>query len=138
MQSGDLDTNTPIEQGRETAAEFPHATFAVVAIAGHTPDGDPCGVKMVRDFIQTLRTDPNRCKHGGSPPPVAVRPALHAAGLPRVPVRASAAVRRAVAVALATVADARAATEIAPVPVPVNALRGGTYASACTYQRIFR
>jgi pimeloyl-ACP methyl ester carboxylesterase len=132
VQSGDLDTNTPIEQGRETAAQFPHATFAVVANAGHTPDGEPCGAKMVRDFIETLRTDANRCKHAGSPPPVAARPALRAAGLPRVRVRASAAVRRAVAVALATVADARAATEIAPVPVPVDALRGGTYVPAAS------
>jgi hypothetical protein len=82
---------------------------------------------MARQFIATLRTNPHRCQHAGRPPPVAARPPLHAADLPQIPVRAPAAVRRAVAVALATVADAHAATEIVPVPVPVNALRGGTY-----------
>ena len=127
VQSGDLDTNTPIEQGRQTARQFPHATFAIVRNADHTPDGYPCGVAMIREFIANLRTDPQRCRHAGRPPPVARRPALRAAGLPRPRVRAPATVRRAVAVALATVADAKAATEIAPVPVAVNALRGGTY-----------
>jgi hypothetical protein len=82
---------------------------------------------MIREFIANLRSDPQRCRHAGRPPPVARRPALRAAGLPRPRVRAPATVRRAVAVALATVADAKAATEIAPVPVAVNALRGGTY-----------
>jgi hypothetical protein len=127
VQSGDLDTNTPIEQGRLTARQFPHATFAVVGNAGHTPDGEPCGAAMIRQFIATLRTDPQHCRHAGRPLPVAARPALRAAGLPKVRVSAPAAVRRAVAVALATVADAQAATEIAPVPLPVSALRGGTY-----------
>ena len=127
VQSGDLDTNTPIEQGRLTARQFPHATFAVITNATHTPDGTRCGVKMVRQFISTLRTNPHRCKHAGRPPPVAPPPALHAAGLPRVRVKAPAVVRRVVAVALATVADAKAVTAIAPISVPLNALRGGTY-----------
>jgi hypothetical protein len=127
VQSADLDTNTPIEQGRLTARQFPHATFAVVANAGHTPDGTPCGATMIRQFIATLRTDPQRCRHSGTPLPVAARPALHAAGLPPVRVNAPAAVRRAIAVALATVANAQAATGIAPIPLPVSALRGGAY-----------
>jgi pimeloyl-ACP methyl ester carboxylesterase len=127
VQSGDLDTNTPIEQGRLTARQFPHATFAVIKNAAHTPDGTPCGVKMIRQFIATLRTNPLRCRNAGRPPVVALRPALRAADLPGIRVRAPAAVRRVVAVALATVADAKAVTAIAPIPVPLSALRGGTY-----------
>jgi pimeloyl-ACP methyl ester carboxylesterase len=138
VQSGDLDTNTPVEQGRLTARQFSHATFAVVANAGHTPDGEPCGAAMIRQFIATLRTDPHRCRHAGTPLPVAARPALHAARLPQIRVSAPSAVRRAVAVALATVADAQAATEIAPIPIPVSALRGGTYVPTAHGLRIVR
>ena len=57
------------KQGRLTAGQFPHATFAVVADAGHTPDGTPCGSTMIRQFIATLRTDPQRCRHAGTPLP---------------------------------------------------------------------
>jgi hypothetical protein len=124
VQSGDLDSNTPIEQGRRAAAQFAHATFAVVANAGHTPDVQPCGVAMAIDFVQHLRTDANRCAADGSPPTVAGRPALHAAQLPPTALRAAAPVRRAVSVALATLADAQAA---AGLTGPVDALRGGTY-----------
>lgn len=127
VQSGDLDTNTPIEQGRRTAAQFRHATFAVIANAGHTPDLEPCGAAMAIDFVKHLRTDPDRCRHAGSPPAVIGRPALLAADLPPIEARAAAPVRRAVAIALATVADARAAIETAPAPIPVPALRGGSY-----------
>jgi pimeloyl-ACP methyl ester carboxylesterase len=138
VQSGDLDTNTPIEQGRLTARRFPHATFAVVTNAAHTPDGSPCGANMARQFIATLRTDPDRCQHARRPPPVAARPALHAAELPQVPLRASTVARQAVAVALATVADARAVTAIAPVPIPVSALLGGTYVPTANGRRFVR
>jgi hypothetical protein len=44
-----------------------------------------------------------------------------------VTVPASASVQRAVAIALATVADARAAADIARLPGRVGALRGGSY-----------
>jgi hypothetical protein len=82
--------------------------------------------------------DPHRCRHAGTPLPVAARPALHAARLPQIRVSAPSAVRRAVAVALATVADAQAATEIAPIPIPVSALRGGTYVPTAHGLRIVR
>ena len=36
VQSGDLDTNTPVEQGRKAAAQFAHPIYAVVSNAGHT------------------------------------------------------------------------------------------------------
>jgi pimeloyl-ACP methyl ester carboxylesterase len=62
VQSGDLDTNTPIEQGRSAAAQFAHPIFGIVANAGHTPDLQPCGVAMAIDFVEHLTTDPNRCR----------------------------------------------------------------------------
>lgn len=125
--SGDLDTNTPIEQGRQAAAQFAHPTFAVVANAGHTPALQPCTVAMAIDFVKDLRTDPNRCRHAGQPPAVVGRPALHAAQLRSPSVRAAAPVRRAVSVALATLADARTAAALSGMTGRVDALRGGTY-----------
>ena len=127
VQSGDLDTNTPIEQGRPAAAQFRHSIFAVVANAGHTPDLHRCGVAMALDFIRHLKTDPDRCRHAGRPPRVVGRPALRAAQL-RAPARARAdAVRRAVAVALATLADERALVAYSGLTGTLDALRGGTY-----------
>jgi hypothetical protein len=48
VESGDLDTNAPIEMGRQAAAQFPHATFAVIANAGHTLDTEPCDGDRLR------------------------------------------------------------------------------------------
>jgi pimeloyl-ACP methyl ester carboxylesterase len=127
VQSGDLDTSTPIEQGRGAAAQFPHATFAVIANAGHTPDTSPCGAAMAIDFVRHLHINPARCRHAGSPPAVADRPARRAAGLPSAPVHASAPVRRAVTVALATIADARSVDWFARLAGVAGALRGGSY-----------
>lgn len=121
VQSGDLDTNTPVEQGRAAAAQFPHAIRAVVSNIGHTPDTGPCGVAMALDFIRHLRTDVDRCSHAGRPPAVIGRPPLRAAQVSRAPVR------RAVGVALATVADARMAAATSGLTGTLNALRGGTY-----------
>ncbi len=127
VQSGDLDTNTPVEQGRAAAAQFRHATFAVVANIGHTPDTGACGVAMALDFIRRLHTDPGRCRHAGRPPVVIGRPALRAAQLSGVPLRAPAPVRRAVGVALETIADARMAAAASGLDGTLDALRGGTY-----------
>lgn len=127
VQSGDLDTNTPIEQGRLVAAQFPHATFAVIANAGHTPDGEPCAAAMAIDFIRHLRTDPERCRRAGSPPTAVGRPARRAADLPLPAVRAATPVRRAVAVALATIADAQSVARFAQIVGRFDALRGGHY-----------
>jgi hypothetical protein len=124
VQSGDLDTNTPVEQGRKAAAQFAHPIYAVVANAGHTPDLTRCGQAMAIDFIEHLRTDPNRCAHAGRPPAVAGRPARRAAVLGATPVR------RAVGVALATVRDARTAAAFSGMTGPIDALRGGTYVVA--------
>jgi hypothetical protein len=127
VQSGDLDSNTPIEQGRRAAAQFPHATFAVVANAGHTPDTHPCGVAMAIEFVEHLRTDPTRCRHVGRPPVVVERPALRADQLPAPGLHAAAPLRRALAVALATIADARSAATYSGLGGSLDALRGGTY-----------
>ncbi len=123
VQSGDLDTNTPVEQGRKAAAQFAHPIYAVVSNAGHTPDLTRCGVAMAIDFIRHLRTDPNRCAHAGRPPAVTARPPLHAASLGRTRVA------RAVGVALATVSDARTAAAFSGTG-SIDALRGGTYVVA--------
>ena len=128
VQSGDLDTNTPIEQGRRAAAQFPHAIYGIVANAGHTPDLQPCGVAMAIDFVEHLATNPNRCRHAGSPPDVIRRPAVHAAQLQLPRLHAPLSVRRAVAVALATLADERTAAAYSGMTGVIDALRGGTYA----------
>ncbi len=127
MESGDLDTNTPIGQGRQAAAQFRHATFAVIANAGHTPDTEPCGDALAIDFIRHLRTDPRRCRRAGSPPAVVARPARRAAHLPAPAVRAPARVRRALEVALATIADAESVAPYAQFIGRFDALRGGRY-----------
>jgi pimeloyl-ACP methyl ester carboxylesterase len=127
VQSGDLDTNTPIEQGRPAAAQFANATFAVIANAGHTPDRTPCGAAMAVDFVRHLKTDPDRCLDAGRPPAVAGRPARRAADLPAFDLEAPGPVRRAVAVALATLADVRATADMAQMLGTAGALRGGSY-----------
>ena len=126
VQSGDLDSNTPLEQGRAAAAQFPHATLAVIPNAGHTPDLHPCGVAMALEFIRTLKADPGKCRHDLRPPTVIGRPAQRASQLADLHVRAPAAVRRAVGVALATIADAKAAIASGGEGT-LDALRGGTY-----------
>jgi pimeloyl-ACP methyl ester carboxylesterase len=136
VESGDLDTNTPIEQGRQAAAQFRHATFAVIANAGHTPDTEPCGDAMAIAFIGHLRTNPRRCRHAGSPPAVIGRPARHAAHLAAPAVRAPARVRRAVAVALATIADAESVAQYTQFIGRFDALRGGGYEATKSGLRI--
>jgi pimeloyl-ACP methyl ester carboxylesterase len=127
VQSGDLDTNTPIEQGRPAAAQFPHPVYGIVANAGHTPDLQPCGVAMAIDFVEHLKTDPKRCLHAGHPPTVVASPALHAAQLRLPRVHAAVAVQRAVAVALATLADERTIAAYSGLTGTIDALRDGTY-----------
>jgi pimeloyl-ACP methyl ester carboxylesterase len=138
VQSGELDTNTPIEQGRRAAAQFAHPIYGIVANAGHTPDVQPCGIAMAIAFIEHLRTNPNRCRHAGRPPRVVRRPALHAAQLRHPRLRAAAPVRRAVRVALATLSDERAAATYSGMTGVIDALRGGTYVVASSRVRFVR
>jgi hypothetical protein len=130
VQSSDLDTVTPVEQGRRAAAQFAHPVYAVVASAGHTPDQQPCGLAMAIEFVEHLKTDPNRCLRAGRPPAVVARPPLHAAQLHLPSLQASVPVRRAVAIALATLADERGLAAYSGMTGTVDALRGGTYVVA--------
>jgi pimeloyl-ACP methyl ester carboxylesterase len=60
--SGDLDTNTPPSAGRQVARRFGHATWALIANAGHTPtDGSPCAVTLATRFVRTLKARPDAC-----------------------------------------------------------------------------
>jgi pimeloyl-ACP methyl ester carboxylesterase len=127
VMSGDLDNNTPIEQGRKAAAQFGHATFAVVANAGHTPATTACGLTLGLRFIRALHVNARSCRAGGRPPTVLRRPPLRAAQAAAVGVRAPVAVRRAVGVALATLADAANTVAVTGVGGTLDALRGGTY-----------
>jgi pimeloyl-ACP methyl ester carboxylesterase len=127
VMSGDLDDNTPIGQGRRAAAQFPRATFAVVADAGHTPALTPCGLALGLRFVRTLHVDPRRCRRAGRAPAVLPVPARRAAELARAGVRAPAGVRRVIGVALATLADARNAAAVSGIGGTLDALRGGTY-----------
>ena len=43
VQSGELDTNTPIEAGRQAAAQFAHPIFAIVGARATRPTGSPAG-----------------------------------------------------------------------------------------------
>jgi hypothetical protein len=130
VQSGELDTNTPIEQGRRAAAQFAHPIYGIVANAGHTPDVQPRGIAMAIAFIEHLRTNSNRWRHAGRPPQVVRRPALRAAQLRLPRLHAAAPVRRAVRVALATLADERTAAAYSGMTGVIDALRGGTYVVA--------
>jgi pimeloyl-ACP methyl ester carboxylesterase len=127
VQSGGLDSNTPIEQGRAAAARFSDPIFAIVPNAGHTPDTEPCGVAMAIDFVKRLTTDPDRCRGTGRPPAVAGRPAGRAGQLRSPGLRAPAPVRLAVRVALATVSDAISASKYNNWTGRMDALRGGSY-----------
>jgi pimeloyl-ACP methyl ester carboxylesterase len=127
VQSGDLDGVTPITQGRRAASQFAHPIYGIVANAGHTPDLEPCGVAMAIDFVKHLRTDPDRCRHAGRPPAVIRRPARQAAQLRLPHVNAGVPVRRAIAVALATLVDERRIATYSHMTGTLDALRGGTY-----------
>ncbi|MEH3054243.1 MAG: alpha/beta fold hydrolase [Patulibacter minatonensis] len=70
VQSGDLDTNTPVEQGRAAAAQFPRAQLAVSANAGHTPDLQPCGAQQAIRFVERLHADVRACERSGRAPRV--------------------------------------------------------------------
>jgi hypothetical protein len=130
VQSGDLDGITPVTQGRRAAAQFAHPIFGIVANAGHTPDLQPCGVAMAIHFVEHLKTDRNRCRHAGQPPAVIRRPPRHAAQLALPHVHAAPSVRRAVAVALATLVDERRIATYSGMTGTIDALRGGTYVVA--------
>ena len=58
VQSGDLDTNTPVEQGRDAAAQFAHPTSPSCATSATPPDTRArAAMAMALDLIRRLRTE---------------------------------------------------------------------------------
>ncbi|AYF78374.1 alpha/beta fold hydrolase [Nocardia yunnanensis] len=70
--SGDLDAITPDANGKQLAAEFPHATFVSVPNTGHVPDLEPtgCVTGIVAGFVRTGEVRGTDCV--ASLPPIAV------------------------------------------------------------------
>ncbi|RBQ16708.1 alpha/beta hydrolase [Spongiactinospora rosea] len=70
--SGELDTNTPVPQGREAAAQFPSATFVEVPSAGHVPteEDSGCAARLAATFIRTGSTGDRSCLKSIPPLPV--------------------------------------------------------------------
>ena len=125
--SGDLDANTPTSAGRELARRYPGATVVEIPNIGHPPTDDPCATRLGLRFVATLEVDERACASTGSPPPVAGRDPVWAAGLRLVDGAGTRAQRRALAVVVATVADlAERAPLLAPFPA-LSGLRGGRY-----------
>jgi pimeloyl-ACP methyl ester carboxylesterase len=126
--SGDLDANTPSAAGREAAAQFPHAIFAEVSNVGHPPTRSRCAQALANRFVETLTADPLACAHDGAPPAVAPRAPLRAAelALPAV-AGATPRQRRAVALVLATLADADEQAQPVAAFGAADGLRGGSY-----------
>ena len=79
--TGDLDTNTPAPSGRVAARQFPNARFVEIPNVGHTPETSPCGVALALRFVATHAVNVRACAGTGTPPPVAPRAPLAAAGL---------------------------------------------------------
>jgi pimeloyl-ACP methyl ester carboxylesterase len=59
--SGDLDANTPSLAGRQTARQFPHATWVEIPNVGHTPTAEGCGLEVAAHFVRTLHAQRHRC-----------------------------------------------------------------------------
>jgi len=67
--SGDGDTQAPTEVAKRLLTEFPRATFAPVAGAGHdaaAPFYGACGGHLVGIFLDTLKADPSACLTPGN------------------------------------------------------------------------
>jgi len=134
--SGDLDTNTPAPSGREAAAQFPHASFVEIPNVGHTPESSPCAVAAALRFVATLKVDARVCAGTGASPPVAGRAPRVAAELARVQSRATPAVRRALALVVATAADLDDQSQSLGTWNGANGLRGGHYVMTPTGVRL--
>ncbi|MEY2535399.1 MAG: hypothetical protein QOF29_3309, partial [bacterium] len=93
--SADLDANTPSFAGRQVAGQFARATFAEIPNEGHTPTGSACALRLGVRFVVTTAARADACAGTGTPPPVAPRAALRAAGLEPVRGAATPAERRA-------------------------------------------
>jgi pimeloyl-ACP methyl ester carboxylesterase len=70
--SGDLDSNTPTAEGRQTARQFPHARVIDVPNAWHVAERAPtgCAVSITSDFIRNQRLGNTSCLAKIPPLPV--------------------------------------------------------------------
>lgn len=126
--AGDLDTTAPVAFGRQAAAEFPDSRLVVVPNIGHVPtEGDACALNLGLTFIKTLNMNAGDCAGTGTPPAVTAPQPLSAADIQPVPGTAPPAVRQAVGLVLATVADFTNQSGIFSLWGSAAGLRGGTY-----------
>ncbi|MEU1734976.1 alpha/beta hydrolase [Streptosporangium sp. NPDC020145] len=70
--SGELDTNTPVSQGRLAAEQFPVSTFVEVPSSGHVPTWEEtgCAARLATAFIRTGSTGDRSCLKAIPPLPV--------------------------------------------------------------------
>ena len=69
--SGDLDANTPTEEGRQAARQFRDARVIDVPNVGHVPEmNSPCPAAILSDFIRRLRVGDTSCLADIPPIPV--------------------------------------------------------------------
>ncbi|MFI0484956.1 alpha/beta hydrolase [Actinomadura sp. 9N215] len=79
--SGDLDANTPTEQGRRAARQFRRSTVVEAPNVGHVAEREPsgCVAAIETGFIRDLRVPDTSCL--ADIPPAPVKP-LPVAGRP--------------------------------------------------------
>ncbi|MGI5323207.1 alpha/beta fold hydrolase [Actinomadura nitritigenes] len=70
--SGDLDANTPTEQGRQAARQFRRSTVVEVPNVGHVAEHEPsgCAASIETGFINRLRVGDTSCRAHIPPAPV--------------------------------------------------------------------
>ena len=69
--SGDLDPNTPTEEGRLAARQFRNSRVIEVPNVGHVPESaSSCAAAILMDFIRTLQVRDTSCLAGIPPIPV--------------------------------------------------------------------
>jgi pimeloyl-ACP methyl ester carboxylesterase len=70
--NGDLDVNTPAEEGRAAAAQFRNAVLLEAPNTGHTPDAEPSGCvsAIMQRFLRHHQTGDTGCLAQIPPVPV--------------------------------------------------------------------
>jgi pimeloyl-ACP methyl ester carboxylesterase len=137
--SGELDNMTPVADGANVAAHFPHSHHLIIANSFHVNalphSRSECGAVLVRRFLDTLATGDERCAAAVPPVRLVPRFARAARELEAAPPGAGnvagEAELRAVTAALLTVEDAitRAAENGAGAGV---GLRGGGFSAVAS------
>ena len=69
--SGDLDPNTPTEEGHLAAGQYRNSRVIEVPNVGHVPESvSPCAAAILMDFISTLQVGDTSCLADIPPIPV--------------------------------------------------------------------